>query len=432
MVNTFLNAISSQEAFKIATEEPRPQYVHLLNHNMESSALQIANGFQFSGIHAGIKKTNADLMLLKSSPLAVSAGVFTTNKVRATCVDYNEALVHSDKKIGAIVCNSGNANACTGKQGEIDNKLMAGYAQDALDLPSKSVLVASTGVIGQNLPMEKIKSGIEKSIPELSENGIYSASKAILTTDTFSKFLSLKVELSSGQTITLSAIGKGSGMICPNMATMLGFIITDADISKSLLQATLSELNQVTFNAISVDGDTSTNDMVLLLANGASGTPEITEDTEDYNRFKLALHYMMLVLAKLIVLDGEGATKFIELDIRGAQCQEDADLHAHTIAHSSLFKTAMFGEDANWGRILAAMGRSGAAIKPELVSIKFNDLEILKPNYEVVFDESEAKKRLLNRVINIEIDLGLGEANARFWTTDLSDKYIHINADYRT
>jgi glutamate N-acetyltransferase/amino-acid N-acetyltransferase len=324
MVNTFISAISAEQAFQIATGEPLPQHVKCLNQNLDNQPVPVANGYEFSGVNAGIKKTYPDLMMLKSTPPAVSAGVFTTNRVRAACVDYNEALVKQGSKVGAIVCNSGNANACTGNQGKTDTETTAHLAAEALKLQDASVFVASTGVIGKNLPMALIKSGISESAAQLSSLSLDRAAEAIMTTDTFSKFLSLAVELENGQTIHLSAIAKGSGMICPNMATMLGFFVTDASVSQSLLQQTLSDLNTQTFNAISVDGDTSTNDMALLLANGASETPELTAGSEDYNRFRSALHYQMLVMAKLIVLDGAGATKFIELDVKGAKSVDDA------------------------------------------------------------------------------------------------------------
>ncbi len=432
MGNTFISAISSGEAFKIACSEPLPEYAKLLNQNLEPQNVKVAKGFKFTGLNAGIKYETPDLMLMTSTPPAVSAGVFTTNTVRAACVGFNEIRVHGSEKISAIVCNSGNANACTGEQGEHDNQAMADLVANTLGISASSVLVASTGVIGQLLPMQKIESGIQKSAQHLNAKSLDKAALGIMTTDTFSKFLSIEVELTGNDKITISAIAKGSGMICPNMATMLAFIATDASIEKPLLQQTLSELNQSTFNAISVDGDTSTNDMALMLANGESKTPTLKEGSEDYERFKTTLHYLLRSLAKLIVLDGEGATKFIELDIQGAKTLDDARKHAHTIAHSSLFKTAMFGEDANWGRILAAMGRSGGEIKPELATISFNGLPILNRNFQVVFNEYDAKQRLLNRVIKVEINLGLGDVSSKFWTTDLSDKYIFINADYRT
>ncbi|ACF14729.1 arginine biosynthesis bifunctional protein ArgJ [Chloroherpeton thalassium ATCC 35110] len=413
-------------------QTPKPEHVSILAALDQETAEATPKGFSFAGLHSGVKNRNKDLMLSYSEHPAIAAGVFTTNVVKAPPVVLSQEFVAKSNAIRAIVCNSGNANACTGEPGMKDAKAMAEITAKALKILPEEVVVSSTGVIGRLLPMEPIKNGILQASQELSPIGFQNAAAAIMTTDTFTKTLFIEIELVSGKKVKLCGMAKGSGMIHPNMATMLAFLSTDATFEKSVLQQALSESNQCSFNCISVDGDTSTNDMVVVLANGAAQAELIEPGSENYDRFQVALQYLMTVLGKLIVLDGEGATKFIELNIEGAETDEDARLAGKTVATSSLFKTALFGEDANWGRIIAALGRSGAVFNPADVEVSFNGLPILQKNYDIVIKEEEAKRVLKERLVEVHIKLGEGSGSAKVWTCDLTDGYIHINADYRT
>lgn len=424
--------IAQPLAFEIACATPTPAFVRNEGTVESDANLPLPKGFVAAGIHSGIKRVNKDLMLIVSELPAVGAGVFTTNIVRAAPVNISERHIKNSGTIRAIVCNSGNANACTGEQGEIDAMHMAEATAKHFNLSAEEVIVSSTGVIGQNLPIEKIVTGVAAAKEKLCQTGSTDAARAIMTTDTFPKAYSVDVELVSGKTVKIWGIAKGSGMICPNMATMLAFVTTDVQIEQSVLQEALREANTYSFNCITVDGDTSTNDMVIVMANGASGAEQIEIASENYQRFQAGLQHVLTVLSKLIVLDGEGATKFIEITIDGAATEEDAFKAARTVANSNLFKTAINGEDANWGRIIAAMGRSGASFNPGLVEISFNGLPILKPNYQVVFSEDAAKKALEPRVINVGIRVGEGSGSATVWTCDFSEVYVHINGSYRS
>ncbi len=389
-------------------------------------------GYYASGIHSGIKKVKKDLSLVFSAEPAQAAGIFTTNKVPAAPVLVDRQQLSISSSFRAILVNSGNANACTGERGLNDAWTMVSATAAALGIHKREVLVSSTGVIGQYLPMEQVNAGVLEAVSMLDAGGHTSAAEGIMTTDKFPKELAVRVDL-DGVDVTIGGMAKGSGMIAPNMATMLAFITTDAAISGDLLQHALKDAADHSFNRISVDGDTSTNDMVLMLANGMAGNEELTSrDDPRYAPFYEALEYLLVRLSKMIVVDGEGATKFIEIQVAGAASEEAAVQGAKAIANSNLVKTAIHGEDANWGRILAAVGYSGIDFDPADVEIFFDDVPILRRNYVIDFSEEAAKKVLQQREIKITVDLNEGDASACFWTCDLSKDYVAINANYRT
>ena len=389
-------------------------------------------GFHAAGVHCGIKKVKKDLALVYSSEPARVAGIFTMNKVPAAPVIVDRLQLTKSSSFRAILVNSGNANACTGERGLNDAWSMADLTAAALDIRRGEVLVSSTGVIGQYLPMDSLAAGITEAVSMLDVDGHTAAAEAIMTTDKFPKELALRVDL-DGVQVTIGGMAKGSGMIAPNMATMLAFITTDADISTELLQSSLKEAADHSFNRISVDGDTSTNDMVLIMANGMAGNRKLV-DSEDpcYKAFYEALEYLLVRLSKMIVMDGEGATKFVEVYVTGAATEEAAVQAGKAVANSNLVKTAINGEDANWGRILAAVGYSGVEFDPADVEIFFDDVPILRKQYSIDFSEEAAKRVLKQREIKITVDLHQGEASASFWTCDLSKDYVAINANYRT
>jgi len=388
------------------------------------------DGFQSAGISAAIKYNKKDLMLLLSERPASAAAVFTTNLCCAAPVMLSKKHLRERNGImRAVVCNSGNANAATGQQGLLDASAMAEESARLLGLAPEDVLVASTGVIGQFLPMRKILDAMPELPSALQQASCLDAAEAIMTTDTFPKFFALDVRLSDG-TARLSGIAKGSGMICPNMATMLSFLATDASIEPALLQEMLRKANRNSFNAITVDGDTSTNDMVSILAGGKG--PRIQEQSQDAAVFAEALELLMTFLAKLIVIDGEGATKLVGIRVEGAVSDEEAELAAKTIANSPLVKTALHGEDANWGRIIAAAGRSGAFFRQEEVEILFDDLPVLKPGFLADFSEEDAAIILKKPSYIMTVRLGGGSGRASVWTCDLSKEYIEINGSYRS
>jgi len=401
-----------------------------MQHFHKEGSITSVKGIQAAGIFAGIKKKRKDLALIYSEFSATAAGTFTLNKVQAAPLLVSKDAIKNAPFARAILVNSGNANACTGEQGFADALEMQKYCAKKLKLRQDEVLISSTGVIGVKLPIEKVKAGIDEIIPSLSHSGGYDAAKAIMTTDLVSKSYAKTVKLSTGE-VTIGGICKGSGMIMPNMATMLAFIATDAAIEKNLLQKLLSEAVKHSFNKITVDGDTSTNDMVVLLANGAANV-SIKKGSEDYNTFLAALTKFCIVMAKSIVSDGEGATKLVTIAINGAKTEEDANAAAKAVANSPLVKTAFCGEDANWGRILSAVGNSGAEFDPANVSIFFDDLAIFKPNYEIVLDEKAAKEILVKKEYTVTVNLGVGDSNTTWWTCDFSENYIKINANYRT
>lgn len=390
-----------------------------------------AEGFIAGGLYCGIRKVKKDIAIIKSTKPANVAGVFTLNKVVAAPLQVDKIQLEKSKLFSAIVVNSGNANACTGEQGLKDAWSMVNAVSKALGVPNDQVLVSSTGVIGQYLPIDKIVDGINNLSTQLSKDGNKNAAEAIMTTDLFSKECAVKFSLDSS-IITIGGMAKGSGMIAPNMATMLAFVTTDAKISSEALHRALLIANDHSFNRITVDGDMSTNDMVLILANGLAGNREIEIGTAEFDKFLEALEYTLIKLAKMIVRDGEGAKKFIEIVVKGAQTETEAVQAAKAVANSNLVKTALHGADANWGRIISAVGYSGINFDPSKVSIEFDNEPILNPNYEIVLDEDKAKAILSKDNITVLINLRQGNAEARFWTCDLTKEYIDINASYRS
>jgi len=388
-------------------------------------------GFATASVAAGIKYSGrTDLMVLLAEHDCTAAGVFTTNLCCAAPVHVSKKhLEMSSAAMRAIVCNSGNANAATGDQGMRDAISMAESAARAFAIPAESVIVSSTGVIGQTLPLDRVRAGISNLLPLCNtESGLLPA-QAIMTTDTFPKFFFVDVILSGG-TVRISGIAKGSGMICPNMATMLAFMATDASIEPALLQEALREANSHSFNAITVDGDTSTNDMAVILAGGTG--PQVVKGSNDERLFKEALGALMEFLARLIVIDGEGASKLVTITVEGAENDHEATLAARTIAQSSLVKTALHGEDANWGRVIAAAGRSGARFHEEDLELFFNDLPVLRQNLNAEFSEEEAAEILAKQSYVITLKIGSGSGKATVWTCDLSKEYIEINGSYRS
>ena len=409
-----------------------------MSFHMIEGGVTAAGGFQAASTAAGIKyKDRQDMALIYSEVPCAAAGTFTTNVVKAAPVKWDQDVVYNSPAAQAVVINAGIANACTGAEGYGYCRDTADAAAEILGISPDSVLVASTGVIGMQLPMERIGLGIKAMAPKLDgslESGT-AAAMAIMTTDTRKKEVAVALEL-GGRTVTIGGMCKGSGMIHPNMCTMLGFITTDAAISKEMLQAALSEDVKDTYNMVSVDGDTSTNDTVLLLANGMAGNPEIREKNQDYEAFKAALHYINETLAKKIAGDGEGCTALFEVKIVGAESKEQAVTLAKSVVTSSLTKAAIFGHDANWGRILCAMGYSGARFDPEQVDLFFESragkLQIIENGVAVDYSEEEATKILSQPEVTAVADIKMGDAQATAWGCDLTFDYVKINADYRS
>ncbi len=389
-------------------------------------------GFKAWGIHSGIKKTDKkDLAVIVSDREAVVAGVFTKNRVKAACVVLDAAKVKSGKG-QVIVVNSGCANACTGKLGLADARATADIAARELGVAPASVYVASTGVIGEFLPMQKLEAGIVTAVGLLSPAGFEQAAEAIMTTDLYPK-LSIVQEEIGGKTITVAGIAKGSGMIHPDMATMLCFIMTDANIAAPLFKKGLLVSVESSFNSITVDGDTSTNDMVLCMANGAAGNKRIAAGTKEQKKFQACLDAVTRSLARQVVRDGEGATKFVEIVVRGAKSPAEAKCAAVTVAKSSLVKTALFGEDANWGRIMAALGYSGVDMDESRTDISIGKTRLVEKGLGLgKAADREAALALKQREVRITIDLHKGKAESTIWTCDLSNEYIKINAAYRS
>jgi glutamate N-acetyltransferase/amino-acid N-acetyltransferase len=407
----------------------------MVNYTIVPGGITAVPGFKASGIHAGLKRVKKDLALIYSDVPAVAAGVFTSNIIKAAPLLYDMEQLKAPTS-RAIVINSGNANACTGEQGLKDAEAMAVKTAAELGCSTQEVLVSSTGVIGVPMPMEKILAGIPMAAKELSAEGGPLAAEAILTTDTFTKEISIKFDL-GGHEVTLGAIAKGSGMIHPNMGTMLGFVTTDLAIEKTLLQEALVKTVNKTFNMITVDGDTSTNDMVVVLANGLAGNQLITSKKDStYEIFYEALNFICTYLAKEIAKDGEGATKLLTVEVLSAQREQDARLAAKAVCSSSLVKTALFGEDANWGRIIAAVGYSGAEFDPNKVSIwlkgEIGEEQVAAGGVGLSFDEAKAKQILEEDEVFVIVDLNMGEATATAWGCDLSYDYVKINGCYRT
>lgn len=385
-------------------------------------------GYLASGVSAGIKRRGLDLAVIFSSQPASAAGVFTTNRVQAAPVVLSrDSLKVSHGRARAILINSGCANACTGEQGMKDSQLSARCLSSLLNLDPAQVLVASTGVIGSFLPMPKMLKGISSAVSALNSRGGTAAVRAIMTTDTREKTIAVEGRI-GGKTIRIGGMAKGAGMIHPNMATMLGFITTDVQIPPRELEKMLKRVAERTFNCVTVDGDTSTNDTVFAIANGASNAA--VNDSRSLSSFEAGLEMVCEELARSIARDGEGATKFVEISVQGANDFESARKVAKTIANSPLVKTALYGEELNWGRILCAVGYSGVPFDPEEIVLSLNGIPIFRNGSPVSSTRTRAEKAIKSKDLLIEVELSEGKASARVWTCDFSHKYVDINASY--
>jgi glutamate N-acetyltransferase/amino-acid N-acetyltransferase len=394
-----------------------------------------ALGFRACGVHAGIRRSRPDLALIVSDRPATAAGVFTRNKVQAAPVLYTRAAI-ADGRARAIVVNAGNANACTGPRGERDTLTMAVRTAEALGLEASEVLVASTGVIGVPLPIDRVEEGIERAASALPaaedgaarDQGGHAAAAAIMTTDTVPKLHAVRVTLPSGGSFVVGGIAKGSGMIAPDMATTLAFVTTDAAVPAAVLDRELRRAPDETFNSITVDGDTSTNDCVLVLANGASG--ESIDDEESLELFRSALRTVLLELALAVVRDGEGATRLVRIEVEGARSDDEARRAGLTVANSLLVKTAIHGGEPNWGRILPAVGRSGVEMEPERTRLWAGDVQLVEGGLGLLEDFSQLGDLFTGDEVSLRIDLGLGDGRATVYTCDLSAEYVRINGSY--
>lgn len=397
-----------------------------------------AKGFEAAGVEAAIKyKNRKDMAIIYSQKPCVLAGTFTSNVVKAAPVLWDKKVVEESPFGQVVIVNAGIANACTGKEGYDYCKKTASKAAAVLDIPEDSVLVASTGVIGMQLPMDRIEAGVEKLADTKKDtlDAGTQAAEAIMTTDTRSKQAAVEIEV-GGVKVTLGGMCKGSGMIHPNMCTMLGFVTTDAVISKEVLTEIVKSDVIDTFNMISVDGDTSTNDTLLVMANGMAGNPEIKKGTPEYETFKEALHYVNETLAKMMAGDGEGATALFETKVIGADTKENARILSKSVICSSLTKAAIYGHDANWGRILCALGYSGVQFDPEKIELYFESksgrIQIYKDGVATDYSEEEASKILADPEVTVLVDMKMGNETATAWGCDLTYDYVKINADYRS
>jgi len=400
---------------------------------VEGAGITYPEGFVASGVRCGLKTQGEDLALLVSESASTVAGVFTTNRVQAACVRYSRRVVKNGSA-RAILVNAGNANACNGEQGDRDNRTLAEWVSRRLHLPPDAVMTASTGIIGHLLPMEKLESGIEDAVAALDREGDTDAllARAIMTTDTFPKYGAFEAD--SDQWVAPIRFGgmcKGSGMIAPNMATMLAFVTTDARLPASLLQEAMNRAVAVSFNSVTVDGDTSTNDMCLIMASGM-GEGEISRQGAAFEDFVDALTRLCVGLAKEVARDGEGATKLVEIVVRGAATEPGAHRIAKTIAESPLVKTALFGNDPNWGRLLMAAGRAGVPFDPNTIDVRIGDHLVCSQGGSIEFDRDGAHDYLTGREVQIVLDLNMGDEVATVWTCDYSYDYIKINAEYHT
>lgn len=402
---------------------------------LEDGHVATPGGWRAAAVACGIRRAGRDdLALLVSDAPCSAAALFTTNKVKAAPLLYDQALLaRNPTGLRAVVVNSGIANACTGETGAAAAAKTARAVEQTLGLPADTAFVMSTGVIGMQLPMEKLLRGITEAAGRLEPAHGPTVARAIMTTDTRPKYCAVQVALPDGEVITIGGMAKGSGMIHPNMATMLCFLTTDAAVSPAVLDAALRYAADRSFHCISVDGDTSTNDTVLALANGYAGLPPITTiDSVAGQAFQAGLTLICQRLAQEIVRDGEGVTRFVTIKLQGATSDAEAHRAAMTVARSPLVKTALFGADANWGRIVCALGYSGTEIDPNRVELHFNGLKVFEHGLPLDFDEEQAHHLLDVPEVLIEIDLGLGAGRATVWTCDFSYEYVRINAEYRT
>ncbi|MCS7234616.1 MAG: bifunctional glutamate N-acetyltransferase/amino-acid acetyltransferase ArgJ [Armatimonadetes bacterium] len=393
-----------------------------------SGGVTAPQGFLAAGVHCGIKQRKLDLALLVSESPATVAGVFTTNRIKAAPVLWCQEVVRRGVA-RAVVVNSGNANACTGERGWQDAREMAERTAQALEVPAEQVLVASTGVIGVPLPMDAVRRGILLAAQSLSRSGD-DAAEAILTTDAFPKTSAVVTTL-RGVPVTVGGMAKGAGMIHPRLATTLCFLTTDATVPAPVLQAALQRAVAASFNRITVDGDTSTNDTVLVLANGQAGAPPV-EGGEEFERFTQALTTVAQDLAKMVVRDGEGAQRLVEVLVEGAADDADADRAAFAIATSLLVKTMLHGGEPNWGRVVAAVGYSGAAVEERRVAVWFGDVQVVRGGVAVEGVSDRAAQALRQPEVLVRVDLGLGPGRAQVWTCDIGEEYVRINGSYIT
>lgn len=399
---------------------------------LSEGSVTTPKGFRAGGLHCGLKKTERhDLGAIVCEVPAQAAGVYTLNQFQAAPLRVTQESIAQGGTLQVMLVNSGNANACTGQQGEDDARAMRTAGAKAFGVAEHLVGVTSTGVIGELLPMPKVLSGIERLPGEVKADGGDDFCQAILTTDLVKKEICVSLTV-DGRTVHIAGAAKGSGMIHPNMATMLGFMTTDANIDSAHLQKLLNEVTDSTFNMITVDGDTSTNDMVVVMASGLAGGESLTPEHNDWPAFAAAFHYVGEYLAKAIARDGEGATKLIEVTVSGAASREAARAIVKTVIGSSLVKSACFGADANWGRIIAAVGRAGHPVQTETVDIRLGDIVVLTQSRPVKFDEERAAEYLKGEFVQIHVNLNMGNHTATGWGCDLTYDYVRINAAYRT
>lgn len=406
---------------------------------LDNPSLTLVPGFRAAAVHARVKASSPpeklDVAVVASDTHAVAAGVFTTNRVKAAPVSYDQTiLARNAAGIRAVVINSGNANAVTGAQGLADAHTTAEVAAAALGVEADSILVMSTGVIGQMLPLDRLLPGVTAAVNALdpAADAGHRVARAIMTTDTFPKEAAARVTV-AGRTVTLAGVAKGAGMIAPHMATLLSVIVTDVAIRPAALRAALEDAAGRSFNCVTVDGDMSTNDTLLVLANGRAGNPVIDDpDSPGYTEFLDGLRQVSAALARMIARDGEGATKFVTIRVTGAPSWDVARQVGLAVGNSSLVKTALHGEDANWGRVLCAVGYSGAEIDPARLALWFDEVQLVRDGAPTDYQEADAHATLTKPEVLIRIDLGQGDAEAEVWTCDLSYDYVRINADYRT
>lgn len=398
---------------------------------VENGSIVTPKGFSATGIHTGMKRKRNDLGAIVCKVPAASAAVYTLSKMQAAPLKVTKESLAAEGMLRAVVINSGVANACTGKRGEEDAYEMRREAAAHFGVPEHQIAVNSTGVIGEYLPMDTIKKGIPQLVAAPEKAQADQFCEAILTTDTVTKQVGYQSEI-NGKSVSMGGAAKGSGMIHPNMATMLGFVTTDANVSPEALHHALREVTDVTFNRITVDGDTSTNDMVLVMASGLAGNDELSPGHPEWPAFVEMLRKTCEDLAKMIARDGEGATKLIEVEVRGAKDDQEAGCVAKQIVGSDLVKTAMFGKDANWGRIIGAIGQSEAVIDPEHIDIALGPIRVLSDSEAISFSEEEATEYLGSETVAVIVDLHVGDGFAKAWGCDLTYDYVKINASYRT
>lgn len=389
------------------------------------------SGFKAAGLHSGVKRKRKDLGIVTCDKPANAAAVYTLNVIQAAPLKITKESLEQEGKIQAVVVNSGNANACTGKQGETDAYTMRKITAEKFSMPEHYVAVASTGIIGLEMPMKKIISGIHQLTPEATDESAKQFNEAILTTDVVTKSTCYETTINDKK-VTMAGAAKGSGMIEPNMATMLAFITTDAVIEPDMLQLALKEVTDKTFNCITVDGDTSTNDMVLVMASEKANNDTLSPSHPEWDTFVELLQKTCEDLAKMIAKDGEGATKLIEVEVNGALNDSEAVQVAKSVVGSSLVKTAVYGADANWGRIIAAVGYSGATVHPDKIDTSIGPIQLLKSSQPAHYSEEEATEYLQTDVVKITIDLHVGSGFGKAWGCDLTYDYVRINASYRS